>query len=288
MKPLKSVMNSSNELIKLFPVPSERVPLRGLYLSHDLHSLGSSSQPFVYSDFICSLDGRISLPDPVKDTHIVPGAITNPRDWRLFQELTAQADVLITSGRYIRQIAQNTAQDSLPVSEKQDYSDLIEWRKSQGLPAQPDIVILSDTLNFHLPEDLLNSGRRVYVAAGAGADSHRMKEIEKKGVSVIIAGRRSRVEGRRLITALGEKGYSTIDMVAGPQILHTLLADGMLNRLYLTRVPTILGGISFDTLTKGTKLIPPADFTLRSLYYDPDSAKENDQLFAVYEVKAAG
>jgi riboflavin biosynthesis pyrimidine reductase len=276
-------MNNSTRLIKLFPTPSERVALSGLYLSHNLHKLGSVSRPFVYSAFISSLDGRISLPHPEKDTHIVPGAIANSRDWRLFQELAAQADVLITSGRYIRQLAQNMAQDSLPVSEKPHYSDLIEWRKSQGLSAQPDVVILSHSLAFRIPAALLDSVRQIYVATGAGADSRRMKDIEAKGVSVIIAGQSSWVEGRRLITALGDKGYTTIDMVAGPEILHALLADGMLNRLYLTQVPTILGGISFDTLSKGLQLNPPSDFSLRSLYYDPDEARS--QLFAVYESK---
>lgn len=282
-----SLNNSNNGLIKLFPPPMETVALDGLYLSHELQRLGTRSRPFVYAGFVVSLDGRISLPHPAKDTHVVPDAIANPRDWRLFQELSAQADVLITSGRYIRQLAQNVAQDYLPVSEKPEFADLTRWRESHGLMPQPAVVILSGSLNLPVPERLLRSGRPVYVATGAEADPIRVKDLEAKGIPVITAGRGSRVEGRQLITELGKRGFTTIDMVAGPDILHTLMADGTLNRLYLTHSLRVLGGISFDTLSKGVQLNPPADFSLHSLYYDTASPETAHQLFAVYEATPA-
>ena len=56
------------------------------------------------------LDGRIALPAAGRSSHQVPPAIANARDWRLFQELAAQADLLITSARYFRQSEDQEAQ----------------------------------------------------------------------------------------------------------------------------------------------------------------------------------
>lgn len=280
---MNHISNHSNKLLRIFPPPLEPVPLMQLYLNHGLRKIGTCSRPFVYTNFIASLDGRISLEHLQKKTRIVPKAIANPGDWRLFQELAAQADVLITSGRYIRQLARNVAQDVLPISKNPDYADLIQWRRSQGLPSQPAVVIVSASLNVPIPEPLLNSKRPIYVATGAEANPLRVQELLAKGIQVIFAGKGSRVQGRKLITALGQEGFVAIYAVSGPKILNTLLSDQALNRLYLTHALRILGGESFDTLLEGERLNPPADFELHSLYYDAPSRGKLGQIFAAYE-----
>lgn len=285
---MNHLSNHSNKLLRILPPPLEPVPLIQLYLNHGLRRIGTCSRPFVYTNFIASLDGRISLEHPQKKTHIVPKAIANPRDWRLFQELAAQADVLITSGRYIRQLAQSVAQDALPISKNSDYADLIQWRQSRGLPSQPAVVVVSASLNIPIPESLLNSRRPIYVATGAEANPMRVQELSAKGIQVIFAGRGSRVQGHELITALGQEGFATIYAVSGPEVLSTLLSDQVLNRLYLTHALRILGGESFDTLLQGGRLNPPADFDLRSLYYDTPSRGKLGQLFATYECSEQG
>lgn len=282
---MDNIHNSRNKLLRLFPTPLEALALEGLYLNQELRRLGTRSQPFVYTNFIASIDGRISLEHPQKRTRIVPDAIANPRDWRLFQELAAQADVLLTSGRYIRQLAQNVAQDILPVSEQPGYADLIRWRQAQGLAPQPAIVVISASLNIPVPEILLNSNRSIYVATGSEADPLRVQALEARGIQVIVAGEGARVRGQELITALGQQGLTAIYAISGPEVLKTLLADQMINRLYLTHALRVLGGESFDTLLEGERLNPPADFSLHSLYYDAATEGESDQLFAIYEPK---
>src|SRR5699024_875342 len=81
-------LNTTEEhVLRLFPGPAGPAPLHGLYLDERLRPPGMPGRPFVYASFIASLDGRISLPDPDTDIHKPPPAITNPRDWRLLQEL---------------------------------------------------------------------------------------------------------------------------------------------------------------------------------------------------------
>lgn len=271
------------QVLRLFPGRAEVTDLRGLYLDQALRPAGTATRPFVYASFIASLDGRISLPDPDTRVRKAPAAITNPRDWRLVQELAASADVVVTSGRYIRDLVAGVAQAGLPVNEGPEFADLLEWRRVQGLAPQPAVAIVTDDLALTIPETLRRSERRIYVATGASASSSQAEALAAQGARVLIAGSGTRVQGCSLVAALAKEGFGTIDMIAGAELLNTLLLDHAFDRLYLTQACRILGGLSFDTLLKGNPLDPPADFKLRSLCYDAAEGDGVEQLFAVFD-----
>lgn len=271
-------------LVKLFPAPVEAVALEQLYLNQKLRALGNSSRAFVYTNFVTSLDGRIAFKSPRTGSSFIPKAIANPRDWRLFQELAAQADVVIMSGRYARQLATGDAQDLLPVSEDPQYQDLLAWRRDQGLTPQPAVVIVSETLDVPITNGLLDNNRAVFIATGSEADIGRVRALERQGVTVISPGTAKRVQGRPLIEALRQQGFATIYSAAGPQVLETLLVDRVLDRLYLTQVARVLGGEGYATLIEGARLDPPVDFELHALYYDPPAADNTGQLLSIYNV----
>src|SRR4051794_38428206 len=133
-------------VLRISPGPSAPVPLHGLYLRDPLRPAARGAQPFVYTNFITSLDGRISLPDPQTAKRTVPRAIANTRDWRLFQELAACADSLVMSARYVRDLPRGITATSFPVSVKAEHGDLLQWRLEQGLAPQPAIVIVTASL----------------------------------------------------------------------------------------------------------------------------------------------
>ena len=267
---------------RLIPAPQEELPLDGLYLQHHLHRRGSSGQPFVYSNFITSLDGRIALAGEHRHSHEVPDSITNPRDWRLYQELAGQADILITSGRYFRQSVIGEAQDRLPVGNQPDFADIHRWREQQGLAAQPDIAIMSASLD--IPEDGLAPyhKRKIYVFTGEQADPDRVRQLEHSGVTVMPAGAGHQVEGRRMIDQLAAEGYRSIYAIAGPWVFHTLLEAQVVNRLYLTLACRLLGGNEYDTLLEGPQLIPPTSMQAVGLYHDPHGLA-GGQLLGIYD-----
>jgi riboflavin biosynthesis pyrimidine reductase len=157
---------------------------------------------------------------------------------------------------------------------------LREWRQAQGLPPQPDIAILSRTLDFPIPAVLRAGGRRVVVFTTADPDPSRVREIEAQAGQLFVVGEQS-IDGRRLVQQMGELGYQTIYSAAGPQILHLLLAGGVLNRLYLTTVQRIIAGQPFATIAEGDLLAEPTTFALHSLAQD----LEYPQLFATYDVQ---
>jgi riboflavin biosynthesis pyrimidine reductase len=267
---------------RLFPLPSQDFPLKGLYLSHNLRENNrDSGESFVYSNYVTSLDGRIAVQHPTKAGMVVPNQITNPRDWRLFQELAVQADIIITSGRYLRDYAVGRAQEILRVYDDLQFADLKDWRTERGLSPQPDLAVISGSLDFPVPPALIQRDRNIVVITTSRADPVRIKALERQTSKVIIAGEGS-VNGCKLVESLLEMGYRTIYNATGPKVLHLLLAAGVLDRLYLSFVNRLLGGSPFSSIVEGELLDPPADFILNTIYLDPHALNGLGQLFISY------
>lgn len=270
-------------ITRLYPLPAQEERLIGLYLREGLRDHArSAGDAFVYSNFVTSLDGRIAIPRPGGDGMMVPEQIANPRDWRLFQELAVQADVLITSGRYLRDYGAGRAQEILRVYDDPQFADLGEWREAQGLPPLPDLAVVSRSMRFPIPPPLVEGGRRVLVFTTSGADPERVRELERQLGQVIVAGEAD-VDGRRLVAALSERGYRLVYSTTGPKVLRMLVQARRLDRLYLTLAGRLLGGSPFSSIVEGAVLEPPADLRLRSLYLDPHAFDGVGQIFASYE-----
>jgi riboflavin biosynthesis pyrimidine reductase len=251
-----------------------------------VHTRGTSGKPFVYSNFISSLDGRIAIARTGRATHQVPTAITNPRDWRLYQELAGQADILVTSGRFFRQCESEEAQDKLPVSDHPDYGDIREWRSRHGLPAQPDIAILSRSLAIPVESLKAYQNRRIIVFTGRQAEPDRVGRFTEHGVEVIFAGADRTVDGAELVATLATMGYGNIYAIAGPDVLHTLLEARVLDRLYLTTTHQLLAGDQFDTLIRGSVFEPALGMRLVSLYLDGHAPSGASQWYSVFEPRS--
>lgn len=271
-----------SHIIRLYPLPAQEVPLKGAYLEHQLRRQArESGEVFIYSNFIVSLDGRIAIPHPTRPGLMVPKTTANDRDWRLFQELAAQADLIITSGRYLRDWADGRAQEILRVDDPQ-FADLKQWRLDQGLSQQPDLAIISNSLDFPIPEVLRAGGRKAVVFTSGKPDHQRIRELESKAGKVIVLEGES-VDGALMARHMAELGYRTVYSAAGPKVLHLLLSGGVLNRLYLTFAHRVLGGKVFSTIVDGELFEPPTDMSLNALYFDPFGLDGSGQIFLVYD-----
>jgi riboflavin biosynthesis pyrimidine reductase len=276
-------MDESARLLELFPGALRERVIKGTYLEHRVHELGTPATPFVYGNFASSLDGRIALRDEASGTSYLPSELTSRSDFRLFLELQAQADCLITHGGYMRAIAEGRLSDILQVGHRPETRDLANWRSAAGLPAQPAVVIASATLRFPIPDSLQAHGQQVHIATGKAADRGPLQELRQRGYEVIIAGEGASVEGRPLVQALGRLGYRSLYLVAGPRMLETMLRDRMLSRLYLTITHQVMGGQAFHTLISGDPLGVAGRLRLHSLYYDPISPPGAGQWFVRFD-----
>ena len=269
-------------ILRLYPLPATETPLEGCYLAHNLRrQRAAGGSPFVYANFVVSLDGRIAISRPDGTGLMVPKTTANDRDWRLYQELAAQADLILSSGRYLREWAEGRAQEILQVDDPR-FADLRAWRETNGLPPQADIAIISASLDFPIPPVLSAGGRRVVVVTTANPDPVRVAEIEAQAGRVIIAGEKS-VDGALMMRQLTDYGYRTIYSAAGPRILHLLVAGGVLDRLYLTYANRLLGGQPFAAILEGPLLVPPVGLRIHELYLDPAALDGYGQLFVSYD-----
>jgi len=269
-------------LLQLYPRSQEH-PLRGLYLAHRLHELGRPELPFVYANFVSSLDGRIALRDAHGGESHLPEALMSDSDFRLLLELHAQADCLVTHGGYMRAIAERRLDDILQVGTIAGHADLAAWREAQGLQPQPAICIASGSLNFPFPESVRRHGQHVFIATGKSADVARVRRLERAGYEVVVAGTRSAVEGRPLVDALAKRGYRSAFLLAGPRMLEATLRDGVLARLYLTLTHQLLGGQHFHSLIDGLEMHAAGRIKLAALYLDSASPNGTGQFFAQFE-----
>jgi riboflavin biosynthesis pyrimidine reductase len=269
-----------SELLRLYPLPPISVESKGIYLSHSVQQLGTRDKPFVYANFLSSLDGRIALEDSELGETFIPKHLTTTSDFSLFMELHAQADCLITHGGYLRALQQNKLGNILQVKEPA----LIEWRKGQGLKPQPDIVIASASLDFPIHASLKQHGQTVYIATGDKADANRLDHWRQQGYEILLTGAKTMVEGKPLIDALSTRHYQSIYLIAGPQMLDAMVRDRQLARIYLTMTHQLIGGTDFRSLLTGSVLGDCGQLHLESLYYEAGTPVGSGQFFMQFGI----
>jgi riboflavin biosynthesis pyrimidine reductase len=252
-----------------------------LYLAHELRSEIRDGRAFCFSNFVVSLDGRVSLSSsPEEPPTGVPPSLASSGYWRLFQELVAQSDAVLVSGRYVREVAAGKA-EPLVQFDRPGMDDLPAWRRAAGLAGVPDVVVMSSSLDVD-PTAAHRLGPRVSVLTGADAPSERAAQLRDAGIEVVVAGRRGGVEGPRLAGVLADLGYRMVYAAAGPVVLHLLVAAGILDRLFVTTVNRLLGGRRFASLIEGETFHPPTGLQIQALYLDAESHPHVSQLYAVY------
>lgn len=272
---------------RLYPAPMVSAALRGLYLREDLRRQGTSGQPFVYTNFIASLDGRVAVRGDGESTAHIPPSIANKRDWRLYQELAAQADVIVVSAAHARAMADKPSVLPFPFLANADTCDLKTWRQARGRAENPAVAVVTSTLD--LPFDkLLAMLPHGFLCLTGAASLHSQPPPDippNKNIRILQAGPDTHVTGKGLVRALGDEGFRAIYSVAGPGVMKALLHHHVLDRLYLTQVSRLIGGASFDTLVESTSLAPPVNLAMSALYQDDEAPGGCAQTFATFDVE---
>lgn len=275
----------SKKLIRLFPGPGETEPLHGLYLRRPMLADGNLSRPFIYANFLSSLDGRIALYDLYEDQHILPSQLKCEEDFQLFLELYAQADCIITHGGYMRSLAAGRLGNVLQLPNGESLNYLHEWRADQGMAASPDVVILSGSLDFPWHDSLDSSGQNVHIATGGKAHDDRRQAWQQAGHQIHQFGNSDHVDVEKLMEFLSQQGYKSVYLVAGPHLLNDLIVHGWVDRIFLTISLQFLGGESFKTLLSGPVLGDQGCLQLQRLYMDPQGSNGASQWYSEYNFK---
>ncbi|MCY4642055.1 MAG: dihydrofolate reductase family protein [Gammaproteobacteria bacterium] len=273
---------SIKRLLRLFPQPCAEYELNNLYLGQHGWYQASPEEPAVTANFVSSLDGRIAIASHTGSGMHLPDSLTSKEDFRLFLELHAQADCLVTHGAYLRNLAAGRLGNILQLPDDPGFGDLYEWRRQHGLAPHPDIVIASSSLDFPLHPSLKESGQKIYIATGQGTDRGLYDSWQQLGLEVLRVGQSVQVEGRPLVAELAQRGYRNIYLIAGPKMLHTMVRDRQLHRLYLSVSHQLLGSRNFKTLLDGEEL-SHCSLRLNSLFFDESSDNGCGQFFTSFD-----
>ena len=276
----------SREVVQLFPPPARKRRLEGLYLDESLPppaaGVPADAPALVYANFVTSLDGRIAVTDAGGASHL-PEGLANPRDLRLFRELQAHADCLVTHGGYLRALASGALGNVLQVGRGAGGEDVARWRAERGMAAQPAVAVLSASLDLPIPDSPAAHRQPVHVLTTAAAPRDRIEALGEAGVEVVVVGSGPWVRGRDAVEVLAGRGYRRLYLQTGPRMLEAALRDGVLSRLYLTIGHRVVGGERFDTMLRGAVLGEAGAVRLGALYLDEAADGECGQLFACFE-----
>ena len=270
-------------VIQLFPVPGRERQLEGLYLDEILPAPTGGVPALVYANFVTSLDGRVAVTDD-GGTSRLPTGLTNPRDWRLFQELQAHADCLVSHGGYLRALASGHLGNALQVGVGEGSGDIVRWRATQSMPEQPAVAVLSASLDLTIPESLAAHDQPVHVLTTAASRPEHRAALREAGFDVQVTGPGPWVHARDAVEALAARGYRRLYLQTGPRMLESALRDRVLARLYLTISHRLVGGERFDTMVRGdTPLGAAGRLRLGALYLDEAPDLDCGQIFARFD-----
>jgi riboflavin-specific deaminase-like protein len=203
-----------------------------------------SSHPYVLLNMVSTVDGRATLQGR-------SGAIGGEADRALFHGLRTAVDaVMVGAGtvraeRYRRLVRDEHA---------------IEVRRAHGLAEQPLACIVSGRLALDCEIPLLDDpGARVAILTSSEAS---LPGACRANIDYVRATREGRLDLPSALCELRERlAVHTLLCEGGPHLSSQLLADGLVNELFLSLSPKLAGGdVTGEALRilSGPELDPPA------------------------------
>ncbi len=223
----------------------------------DLGSRAPEGRPYVVLNMVATLDGKAALDGTTR-------GLGGDTDRELFRHLRTQADAIMAGAGTVRAERYGRA-----VKDEQ----LRAKRQDEGLEPEPTTVIVSASMN--LPPDL-----PLLQAEGAPVIVATASEDELAGVAADVTYMRTGADLPVLLARLrSERGIRSLLCEGGPTLNSHLLAAGLVDELFLTLDPMVVGGADALTLAAGRPLLEPARAELVTLL------KGDDGLFFRWRIR---
>ena len=222
------------ELQRLYPRPGTTTPEHAA-ARLDLGSRAPADRPYLVLNMVASLDGKATVAGRTR-------RLGGEADRLLFHHLRTQADALMVGAGTVRIERYGRAVKSPELRAK---------REEEGLDPDLPTVVVSGRLNLQADLPLLQDPQsRVVIATAA--------EHELSGTSAQIDYMRTGDDLPLLLARLREeRGVRSILCEGGPTLNAHLLAAGLVDELFLSLSPTLVGGEALS-IVAGSPLPEPA------------------------------
>lgn len=188
-----------------------------------------------------SLDGKIATParGPVK--------ISSAHDSRRMAELRAEHDAVINGAGTFK---------AYPKPLHVHFDDLVQARVKAGRPPQPISAIVSSKLEIPRGTDWEKSadGPR-WAFCGKEAKAEAVASLRAAGVRVEQVGE-ARPSPTEILAAFRAQGVTSVLVEGGGEFNAAFLEADLVNDIYLTVVPVLIGGAESPTWCEGSGFSP--------------------------------
>jgi riboflavin-specific deaminase-like protein len=208
-----------------------------------LHELAPPDRPYLGINMVSSLDGKATLDWRTK-------GLSTEVDRRLFHHLRTQADAVMVGAGTARE-------ERYGRMTKND--ELRQKRQNEGFVPDALAVVVSGRLDLPPDLPLLNEPEQTVVIA-TGSDA------SIPGVEGRVEYARVGDDLPRLMSYLHEEhGVRSVLCEGGPTLNSFLFAAGLVDELFLTMNPKLIGGAAALTIVAGRELVDPVELELVSV-----------------------
>jgi len=214
------------KILKLYPPPAREVS--AIYEDLDLPPTANreGARPYVIINAVSSVDGRTAVGGKA-------AGLGSPIDRQTMRTLRSRADAVMIGAGTLRAERLTLGLDET------------------GLP-QPLAIIVTDTGDVPLEEHLIVDGGQEIVILLSDAAPKRVVEQLRTLAPVMRTPAISTgaVDLEKALPALeAERGVESLVVEGGPGLNHALISLNLVDELFLTVAPELLGGSADQTLT---------------------------------------
>ena len=227
--------------------------------------------PCVYANFVETLDGIVSIPTLERSNALV--ADDSDDDKFLMGILRALADVvLVGTGTLLASPKGRWRPEGVYPQGKDAFAAL---RAQLGKSERPAVAIVTSGASLDVTHAVLAEGATVLTTARGAA------QLEGSVPDVVAVNGGDRIEMAGALGVLRARGHEHVLIEAGPTTFGALLAEGLVDELFLTVSPVLAGRLESRRrlgLVEGVELLPDARIVPRLV----SLRRGGDHLFARY------
>jgi 2,5-diamino-6-(ribosylamino)-4(3H)-pyrimidinone 5'-phosphate reductase len=222
------------------------------------------TRPFVYINMAMTADGKIT-----SASRQYP-KFTSAHDRKTMDRLRAEADALLVGAGTLR------ADD--PALHVRD-DEMRDYRRSLGKPEDLARVAVTSSLDLDPGLRFFREGSQPRIVATVEeAPEERSRELA--AVAEIWRVGRGRVDLPELLARLRTRGVERLLVEGGGELNWTFVEQDLLDELYVTIAPVLLGGRDAPTLLEGEGMGMGGQVRLRLVSVE----RHDDELYCRYEV----
>lgn len=253
----------TKEAIRLHPSPAEALPSAEIYadlLLPEGHPDGVL--PYIAINMVASIDGRAAV-DGRSDT------LGSDVDRLLMRNIRSAFDAVLVGAGTVRD-----EEISLGVPE-----ELSRTRRGKGLSGQPLGVVLAGSGRLPIERRLFGGGKAsgpsrgpLAVITTSGTPTGELSQISASGGAEVVCLPGKQRPDARIVAEVLRKRFGVVRLLVegGPSVNHSFLKGGLVDEIFLTLAPKLIGGLPPDApgILEGPKLYSRAQLLSAYLFED--------------------